>query len=212
MFNLPQMIRNQKNFFIRWILHYYTRWIVGRHFHEILFNAIEVDQSKSVLLIANHFSFWDSLILYIVNLKLLKKKFHVMVREDTTIHLKHLKYGGAFSINKKSRGMLESLDYAAELLNDPKNLVLIFPQGKLYSNFVNQVNFEKGVMKIIEKAEGRFQLIFAVTFVQYFKHKKQSATVYLKNEEYTGKSFEEIKAAYQRHYEETKLRQTEIVI
>ena len=206
------MIRNQKNFFIRWILHCYTRWIVGAHFHEILFDSIEVDNEKSILLIANHFSYWDSLILYIVNLKLLRKKFHVMVREDTTIHLKHLKYGGAFSINKKSRDMLESLDYAAELLNNPKNLVLIFPQGKLYSNFVNLINFEKGITKIIERAEGKFQLIFAFTFVQYFKHKKPSVTVYLKKEEYTGKSFEEIRASYQQHYQQNKLQQTEIVI
>jgi hypothetical protein len=135
-----------------------------------------------------------------------------MVREDTTLHLKHLKYGGAFSINKRSRDMLESLDYAAELLNDPQNLVLIFPQGKLYSNFVNNINFEKGVMKVIEKTEGKFQLVFATIFIQYFKHKKQSVTVYLKNEEYNGKSFEEIKNAYQQHYDNTKLLQTEIVI
>ncbi len=135
-----------------------------------------------------------------------------MVREDTTLHLKYVRYGGAFSINKKSKGMLESLDYAAELLDDPQNLVLIFPQGKLYSNFVNEINFEKGIMKIIQKAEGSFQLLFATTFIQYFKHKKQSVTVYLKQEEYTGKNFEDIKNAYQKHYENTKLQQTEIVI
>ena len=64
-----------------------------------------------------------------------------MVREDTTVQLQYLKYGGAFSINKKSRDMLQSLDYAAELLNDPQNLVLIFPQGKLYSNFVKRHPF-----------------------------------------------------------------------
>jgi len=206
------MIRNQKNFFIRCILHYYTRWIVGRHFHEILFNTIEVDSNRSILLIANHFSFWDSLILYIINLKLLKKKFHVMVREDTTLHLKHLKYGGAFSVNKKSKDMLESLDYAAGLLNDPQNLVLIFPQGKLYSNFVNDINFEKGVMRIMAKAEGKFQLIFAATFIQYFKHKKQSVTVYIKNEDCMGKGFDDLKNAYQKYYDSTKLQQTEIVI
>jgi hypothetical protein len=206
------MIRNQNNIFIRWILHYYTRWIVSRHFHEMLLNQVEVDSNRSVLLIANHFSFWDSLILYTINQKLIKKKFHVMVREDTTLHLKHLKYGGAFSINKKSKGMLESLDYAANLLNDPKNLVLIFPQGKLYSNFVNDINFEKGVIKVMDKAEGKFQLIFAATFIQYLKHKKQSVTVYLKNEEHAGKSFEEIKNAFQQHYNSTKLQQTEIVI
>jgi len=67
------MIRNQNNFFIRWILHNYTRWIVSRHFHEIINNHIEIDRGKSVLLIANHFSFWDSLILYIINQKVLKK-------------------------------------------------------------------------------------------------------------------------------------------
>ena len=206
------MIRNQKHFFYRCILHHYTRWIVSRHFHEILFNTIEVDPDKSVLLIANHFSFWDSLILYIINQKLLKKQFHVMVREDTTLHLKYLKYGGAFSVRKRSRDVIESLDYAAELLNDPQNLVLIFPQGKLYSNFVNEINFEKGMMKIIEKSRGKFQLVFATTFIQYFKHKKQSVTVYLKNEAYAGKSFDEIKNAYQQHYDSTKLQQTEIVI
>jgi Acyltransferase len=133
-----------------------------------------------------------------------------MVREDTTLHLAYVKYAGAFSVKKKSRDMLESLDYAAELLNDPQNLVLIFPQGKLYSNFVNNIHFEKGVMKIIEQAEGKFQLIFAATFIQYFKHKKQSATVYLEDQWCGSKSYEELKSAYQQYYDRTKLEQTEI--
>lgn len=206
------MIRNKKNFLIYWTLHWYTRWMVNRHFHELLFNQVEIDSNKSVLLIANHFSFWDSLILYIISQKLLKKKFHVMVREDTTLHLNFVKYGGAFSINKNSREMIESLDYAVKLLNDPQNLVLIFPQGKLYSNFVNNINFEKGIMKVIDQAKGKFQLVFAASFIQYFKHKKQSVTVYIKNEDYAGKSFDELKSAYQRYYDLAKLEQTEIVI
>lgn len=206
------MIKPKKNFIIHWVLHIYTRWIVSRHFHEILFNQIEVDPGKSILLIANHFSYWDSLILYIVTLKVLKRNYYVMVREDTTLHLRYVKYAGAFSVKKKSRDMLESLDYAAELLHDPKNLVLIFPQGKLYSNFVGQINFERGLIKIIERAEGKFQLIYAATFIQYFKHKKQSVTVYLENQTYEDKSHEELKDAYQRYYDRTKLEQTEIVL
>lgn len=206
------MVKPGKNFVIRFILHYYVNWIVGRHFHEVRFEPVEGDPNKSILLIANHFSFWDSLILYIVCYKLLKKKFYVMVREDTTVKLKYLKYGGAFSVNKNSRDMLQSLDYAAELLNDPQNLVLIFPQGKLYSNFVNDVHFEKGITKVIEKAEGEFQLLFAATFIQYLKHKKPTATVYLKVEPGEGKNFEELKNAYQKHYDNAKLQQTEIVI
>ena len=35
-------------------------------------------------------------------------------------------------------------------------------------------------MRVIDKAEGKFQLLFAATFIQYLKHKKPTATVYLK--------------------------------
>ena len=135
-----------------------------------------------------------------------------MVREDTTVKFQYVKYGGAFSINKQSRDMLQSLDYAAELLRDPGNLVLIFPQGKLYSNFVNTIQFEKGINKVMEKSEGSFQLLFAATFVQYLKHKKPTATVYLQVEPSQNKNFEDLKNAYQIHYDNAKLQQTEIVI
>jgi len=206
------MIKPGKNFIIRQILHSYVSWIVKHHFHDLKFDPVEIDPNKSVLLIANHFSFWDSLILFIVCRKLVKKSFYVMAREDTTVKFQYVKYGGAFSINKQSRDMLQSLDYAAELLNDPQNLVLIFPQGKLYSNFVNTMQFEKGITRIMEKAEGKFQLLFAATFVQYLKHKRPTATVYLKAEPSFGKSLEDLKNAYQMHYDNAKLQQTEIVI
>lgn len=206
------MIKPEKNFFIRQILHYYVKWIVRRHFYELQVEPVEFDPDKSILLVANHFSFWDSLILYIVCYKLLKKRFYVMVREDTTIQLKYLKYGGAFSINKNSKNMLQSLDYAAKLLGDPQNLVLIFPQGKLFSNFVDDIHFEKGITRVIEKTEGKFQLLFAATFVQYLKHKKPTATVFLQNASAESKSFEDLKNAYQKHYDNAKLQQTEIVI
>ena len=206
------MVRNKQNFFIRWVLHTYVLWTIKRHLHEIAFNQIETDPNKSILLLANHFSYWDSLILYIVSRKLFKRKYHVMVREDTTVKLQYLKYAGAFSVNKKSRDMLQSLDYAAELLQSPQNIVLIFPQGKLYSNFVNDINFEKGVTKVMAKAEGKFQLIFAATFIQYIRHKKPNVTVYLENAASAGKTQDELKNAYQQFYEKAKAEQTEIVI
>ena len=106
-------------------------------------------------------------------------------------------------MKKNSRQLLESLDYAAKLLNDPQNLVVLFPQGKLYPNFVEDIHFEKGILKVTRQAEGKFQLIFASTFIQYYKHRKQSINVYFKKEEesYAGKSIEELKNAYQQHYD-----------
>jgi hypothetical protein len=82
----------------------------------------------------------------------------------------------------------------------------------LYSNFVNTVQFEKGIARVIEKSGGQFQLLFAATFIQYLKHKKPTATVYFQIEPSQNKNFEDLKNGYQMHYDNAKLQQTEIVI
>ena len=208
------MIYPKNNTLIFWFFNRYVKWLVGKHFHEVLFNPIAIDKNKSILLIANHFSFWEALILFCVNERLFKKKFHVMILEETAKKEPILKYAGAFSVSKNSKDILRSLDYAAGLLNDPQNLVLIFPQGKLYPNFVSHIYFEKGISRIIKQAQGSFQLVFAATFVQYFKHKNQTATVYLKtgDNDFADKPVAELQNAYQQHYNASKQLQTEIDI
>lgn len=206
------MIYNKKNFFINRLIHFYVKRVVSRQFHEVLCDAVEIDKNRAILLIANHFSFWDGLILYCVNEKILKKKYHVMVEKETVHMLHYLKFVGAFSITKKSRDIIESLNYAAKLLDDPQNMVLIFPQGKLFSNYVDDVRFDKGVFRIMQKAQANFQLLFASTFIQYFKHKKPTATVYLKSDTQKYTNVTELKAAYQQHYSSSKLLQTEFDI
>jgi 1-acyl-sn-glycerol-3-phosphate acyltransferase len=206
------MIYPKNNKLIFWFFKRYVQWRVGRQFHEILFNEIDVDKNKSILLIANHYSFWDSLVIFMINERLLKKKPHVMVLEETMKKERFLKYAGAFSVKKNSRSILETINYAATLLDDPGNLVVIFPQGKLFSNFVEHIHFEPGVARIIEKTKGNFQLIFIAAFIQYFKQPKPTVTVYLKTEiiNHAGHSPDGLQNAYQQHYDASKLLQTEI--
>jgi 1-acyl-sn-glycerol-3-phosphate acyltransferase len=208
------MIYPKQNTILFGLFKWYVKRIVNRHFDKIIFDEISLDTSKSALLIGNHFSFWDSLILFCVNERLLKKKAYVMVLEETMRKQSFLKYGRAFSVGKKPKDIIESLNYAAGLLNEPGNVVLMFPQGKLYSNFVEHVHFERGVLNIIQKTNPDVQLIFAATFVQYFKHKKPTATVYLKQEtvNYADKTINDLQRAYQQHYTASKLLQTEIDI
>jgi 1-acyl-sn-glycerol-3-phosphate acyltransferase len=185
--------------------------IVKRNFHEVNFNTVAVDEEKSVLLLANHFSWWDGFLMYYLNQKVFKKRFHVMVIEETVQKVSFFKYMGAFSVSKNSRQMLASLNYAAELLNDPENMVLIFPQGKLYSNFIEDVNFEKGLARIMQNAAGKFQTIMAATFIENLQYKKPTASVYIKA--YNAQDgFIELKSAYQQHYNKTKQQQTKIIV
>ncbi|MDB5029545.1 1-acyl-sn-glycerol-3-phosphate acyltransferase [Mucilaginibacter sp.] len=206
------MIYPKKNNIIRRAFHTYVHWIIRRHFNNINFNVIDINKNKSVLLIANHCGFWDGFLLYWVNCKVFKKNFHIMLLERTSKRVPILKYGGAFSINKKSRDIIESLDYAAQLLNEPGNLVLIFPQGKLYSNFITGVEFEKGIIKIIKQAAGKFQTIFSTTFIENFEHKHPGAYIYLKTADDNFSTIKELQDAYQQHYTASHQQQTQIVI
>lgn len=206
------MLYPKNNPVAKWIFKVYVKWLVNKQFHEFLFNPVPVDSNRSVLLIANHFSFWDGLILFCLNDKLFKKKFHVMILQDTAKNIGALRYGGAFSVNKGSKEIVRSLDYAAQLLNDPQNLVLMFPQGKLYSNFVERINFEKGVIRLIERSKN-YQLIFVATFIQYLKHKKPTVTLYLKHQDSAAvKDINTLQSNYQQHFDRSKQQQTEIVL
>lgn len=205
------MIYPQKNKLINWFFHNYILRIVKGNFKEVRFGEVEVDKNKSVLLLANHFSWWDGFLMYYINYKLLKKRFHVMVIEETVQKVSFFKYVGAFSISKNSRDMLASLNYAAELLNDPENMVLIFPQGKLYSNFTDEVNFEKGLSKIMAAATGKFQIVMAATFIENLQYKKPIAGVYLKAVDGIN-NMQEAQKLYQQHYDSAKQQQNKITV
>lgn len=206
------MIYPKNNKPVRWFFHHYIRLIIKNNFQAFNYNQTEVDPNKSVLLLANHFGWWDGFLLYWLNYLLLKKKFHVMILEDTVRKVFFLKYMGAFSVVKNSRSMMESLAYAGELLKDPQNLVLIFPQARLYSNFVDDVHFERGLLKVMKHATGKFQYVFAATFIEYFQHKKPTVNVYLQSGDKEAATIEELKNIYQQHYQSAKLLQTKIVL
>ena len=203
----------KNNKFFRWFFSRYIKVLIRRNFQAVNYNRITVAADRSVLLVANHFSWWDGFILYYLNAKLLKKNFHIIVLKETMQKVKFFKYLGAFSVNKNSRTVMQTLTYAAQLLNDPKNLVVIFPQGKLYSNFVTGVNFEKGILKVLKQADNKFQLVTAVTFVENLGFKKPSVNVYLQTLSHAKfESITELNDIYQQHYNAARQQQTQIVL
>lgn len=208
------MIYPKENRLIHWFFHHYILWIVRRNFREVNYNTVAVDAGKSVFLLANHFSWWDGFLMYYINQKVFKKRFNVMVIEETVRKVSFLKYMGAFSIQKNSRDVVTSLDHAAKLLQDPANLVLIFPQGKLYSNFLDEVTFEKGLQRVILKAAGKYQPVMAATFIENMQYKKPGVNVYLKNQQAVdgAEQVKDLQQAYRQHYQTAKAQQTKTAV
>jgi hypothetical protein len=85
---------------------------------------------------------------------------------------------GGFSINRKSKEVVTSLQYTAELLNNPKNLVTVFPQGELVSNHTDEINIERGVDYIVKKIKGDCQVIYYSAFIEYFESMKPSVYIH----------------------------------
>ena len=89
-----------------------------------------------------------------------------------------LKYDGCFSVNKKPRTLVHSLNYSSELLINSKNMLGIYPQGQVYSFHLNKVSFEKGLDRILAKKTNPIQIIFVVTLIEYLDSFKPNAKVY----------------------------------
>lgn len=207
------MIKNKHNFFITKFFDFYTKKIIKSDFNKIVFDKnFKFDSNKSILLIGNHYSWWDGFWVYYLCLTLFNKKFNVMMLEEQLKKYYIFSYAGAFSIKKKSEESNESLDYAIELLKDPQNVVLMFPQGKIQSQYVEQLHFRKGLHYITNNATNDFNLVYYTALIDYFSQRKPSAYIYLKNIlNYKKLSLLELEKEYNMHYGYSKEQQKNLI-
>ncbi len=153
------------------------------HMH-FVFKSIEInnyfqDKGGPVLLIGNHFSWWDGFIARHINKKILHRKLHLMMEEEQLSKRRFLSKLGAFSIKKNSRSAQLSLQYATELLSNSENLLILFPQGKFQSLHQHPLTFEKGWFRIIKHAPNNTQVVFMASLVDYFASPRPHLNVYL---------------------------------
>lgn len=138
-------------------------------------NALE----SPTLILSNHFSWWDALWIYNWNRKVLKKKFHCMVLKETLMKSPSLQKVGGYSVDPGKRSVLTTLQYSRDLLKYQENLVLIFPQGKIYSGHSTYIQFEPGLFRIIENLEKEIDILYLAGFMDHFSRKKPEVQFYL---------------------------------
>ena len=201
------MLRSKHHFFIYPFFQHYTRWLLKRHFCAVTIEGSFSDQGKPVLLIGNHIGWWDGFWAMYLKLEVVKRRFHFMMQEDQLLRFRFFNYTGAFSVNRKSRKVVESVQYAASLLEDPENMVLIYPQGRLQSLYASQFLFEKGIERILQGREGEVQLLMSVNMIDYLAHRKPTLYIYLRDYEGPFRR-EALEEAYNRFYADCLTIQT----
>lgn len=202
------MLKAKHHFIVYPFFQFYTLFLLKRRFHSVTIKGRFSDEKKPVLLIANHVSWWDGFWAMYLKLKLLKRKFYFMMREDQLRKFRFFNYTGAFSVHKKSRETIETLQYASSVLKNSENMLLIYPQGKIRSLYDADFTFEQGIERILRSKENDIQVVFSANLVDYFSQPKPSLYIYVEN--YRGAfSLRELEAAYRAFYRRCVKTQTE---
>jgi 1-acyl-sn-glycerol-3-phosphate acyltransferase len=160
---------------------------LNRYFNSVEFDGAFIDLGKPVLMIANHFSWWDGFIQMKLNKQRLKRLFHVMMLEEQLRKHMILNKCGAFSIKKNDRSVIDSLNYSVHLLHNPQNLVLLFPQGEIQSLYTRPYVFEHGLYYILKRLGENVQVVFNINLVDYNSQKKPSLTIYYRSYPFVDK-------------------------
>ena len=195
------MLKAKHNLFIDPFFRWFVLWKMKRSFHAIHFRGKITDHKKPVLLVCNHVSWWDGIWALHFNQQFLHRKFYFMMLEDQLRKNWFFNYTGGFSVKKKSRSVIETINYTAGLLQNSQNIVLLFPQGEIQSMHLQEYTFEKGIEKILQKTKVEIQIVFLANMVDYFSNAKPVLYSYFK--EFTGeKRGNELQNQYNRFYEE----------
>ena len=195
------MIPQRSNRLIKKLFAPYLAYRLRKAFKVLQHDEVKVLPGHSVLLLCNHFSWWDGFFAGHLTRTYLKRNFFIMMQENHLQKRMFFNRVGGFSINRKSKEVVESLQYAAKLLDNPDNLVTVFPQGALESNHIDEINIERGIDYIVKKIKGNCQIIYYSAFIEYFESLKPS--VYFRfldcgtNRDF---DFEKLKAMINAHH------------
>ena len=161
------------------------------------------NQGKGVLLVANHISWWDGFWAVYLNESVFKLKFHFMMLYEQLKKHWYFNLSGGFSVQKQAKSIIESLNYAAQLVTNPRHIVLLFPQGEIQSIYTQTIEFQKGTEYIIRKSGAQnLQLIWMVSLVDYGSNPKPTLTLYFKEYNPAKATTEELQRAYNDFYQD----------
>ena len=171
------MIKPKKSRIACKLLDLYLDRKIKRSFSSVNYHwSHTIDASRPMLVISNHTSWWDGFFIWQLNRNYLKKSFHVMMLEEQIERFPFFPKVGAYSVTPGTRSIKESLDFTVELLNDHRNSVLYFPQGKLCSVYDDDMQFMGGVNYVLEKAKN-VNVVFAAILFDYGSNEKPFVNV-----------------------------------
>lgn len=206
------ILKAKHNFIIYNFFKAYTLYKLKKNFYKLEIVGDFDNRNLPLLVISNHISWWDGFWIEYLNLKIFKKKLHFMMLENQLKKHWYFNYCGGFSIKPNSKSVIESINYTCDLLKSSDNLVLMFPQGEIFSIYQNKINFRKGIDRILKNIKNPIQIIFVANLIDYFANQKPTLFIYFKEIQLNLIDNFSVEKYYQEFYNDCLDKQQKYII
>lgn len=181
-----------KNKIISFLLELYIKRLIRKFFWRVsVFNEQNFnteDENISTILIANHSSWWDGFIAWLITSYYLKVEDYLLMDHEQLKKYRFFRFLGAFSVEKQNPVSLKkTFEFITELLKTHNRYLWYFPQGAITPQDARPVIFRKGIYRIIENIE-QINIIPVALRYEFTSEQRPEVFVMAGNPILTGKS------------------------
>lgn len=127
-----------------------------------------IDSDAGLLLSPNHFSWWDGFFIDFIIRHGINRKLYIMMLENQLVRHRFFRKVGAYSIDPSNyQSAMESLEYTRHILQNPANLVVLFPQGEIEPYDQRPFQLKKGFRRVIQNTAKPIWIIPVGFKIQY---------------------------------------------
>lgn len=161
------------------LMRFYIDNRIKRNFRTLVLEGEYMpSEEESVMLLSNHTGWWDGFWIEQLVRHRFKRDLRVMVDYNSLSQHKVLRYMGAYGAPRGIHEQNEQLVYTLYELQNPKNCLLLFPQGSLYSLYEDEIRFRRGADYFIKQTPVPPCVLFIYLLVEYGSYSRPSAFVY----------------------------------
>ena len=158
------------------IFNFYCDNLLKRNFsHFLRVNDYPlISQELPLIITPNHLSWWDGFFIDYLTRRFIDRTGFIMMLEKQLSRYWFFQKIGAYSIDPSNpKSIIETASYTREVAADPKNLVVLYPQGDIEAYEVRPLTLKKGLQLFLKKLPD-VQVLLLGFKIQYYNQKRPS--------------------------------------
>ncbi|MCK8454403.1 lysophospholipid acyltransferase family protein [Bacillus safensis] len=154
---------------------YLERYLLLKHFRSVMMKGtVDPNEKLPVLYIANHSSWWDGLIIFLLTEKASELDHYMMMEEKQLKQYAFFRKLGAFPVHKENLKSVKQALMTAKENMQAGGAVWLFPQGKIMHQDMRPLELEGGASFIVRQFE---QVVVKPVTLHYTFNQFQKPTV-----------------------------------